>query len=668
MIRYALTAILLCGPAFAHSPAPPSVMTPPPDFVLSHVNSSLPGLLYALDAAAPVQTTALTAGKPGIQVDATTRDVAAVIEPVSKIQARNGFGKARLVAAGGPGGYPFFRSTPQGFNSGFDALVMPPATAEALFSPPNQSWAVLFVMRQTGNTSSALMKAQAANGTQVVAFTRGAADGALRVEQNDAAATGNEPSSPATALNQWQIVSLISDGATISVYRNHVRTFQTPAASIGGFNAAPASFAFLNNAQADVATILVSVGLPSISQHNAEVARLGARYGIAVGTVTQGSATSVAAKEVDRTTTFETTPNFPASDILPTIPGNVPGNGIKLTAGARQYFTLRMGSAQPGANITTGQQVRQTFYMNYLTGNQQSTFGSPVDTGQPNNNTFAAVARHYRVGDVNDVHLMQPDGLHLRAICSKNRTDCSPGKVWAGMIRLPAVIKPGMTLKVRYKLPAGAHSWFPVWLFRGEQRTPGAGGNPYTGYGTSNSLLRESVSGKNIEVDIDDGFAVAERGTPPGRQLVFGVPDIYGTQFTIRPSVRYRANGLGYRPVTSGGAPYLETPMNRSTGFHDLIFNWRDDGTNLLDVFIGNKLVQTEYMEYPTHNYTDAQGVVRNLGMHLIIGNQAKASFQSGSATALDNDGIPDGWTGVIQEISAWHGNIENPDSYRATP
>lgn len=78
--------------------------------------------------------------------------------------------------------------------------------------------------------------------------------------------------------------------------------------------------------------------------------------------------------------------------------------------------------------------------------------------------------------------------------------------------------------------------------------------------------------------------------------------------------------------------------------------------------------MQTDDMEYPMQHYTDARGVVPNLGLHLIIGNQAKASFQSGSATALDTDGILDGWTGVVQEIAAWYGTVVNLDSHRATP
>jgi hypothetical protein len=54
--------------------------------------------------------------------------------------------------------------------------------------------------------------------------------------------------------------------------------------------------------------------------------------------------------------------------------------------------------------------------------------------------------------------------------------------------------------------------------------------------------------------------------------------------------------------------------------------------------------------------------------MHLIIGNQAIPAFSKGAASAVDNDGIPDGWTIVVQEIAGWYGTIADPDRFRASP
>jgi hypothetical protein len=44
--------------------------------------------------------------------------------------------------------------------------------------------------------------------------------------------------------------------------------------------------------------------------------------------------------------------------------------------------------------------------------------------------------------------------------------------------------------------------------------------------------------------------------------------------------------------------------------------------------------------------------------MHLIIGNQAIPVFDPGSGSAINNDGITNGWTITVQEISAWHGIV----------
>ena len=196
----------------------------------------------------------------------------------------------------------------------------------------------------------------------------------------------------------------------------------------------------------------------------------------------------------DPTATYCTQPNFPTvgTTTLP-LPVNVdatPGDGLQLASPSSNLFSLVLGSAQTGANVTTGQEVRDTFFMNYISGNLSETLGSPMDTGQSGNSTFAAVARHYALGDVNDVHVMGTDGLHLRAICSQNHTDCSPGNVYAGMIRVPAQIRPGMTVKVRYKSPAGQFSWAPIWMFSGSEYSPGPGGNPYANYGTPTSLVQ----------------------------------------------------------------------------------------------------------------------------------------------------------------------------------
>ena len=367
---------------------------------------------------------------------------------------------------------------------------------------------------------------------------------------------------------------------------------------------------------------------------------------------------------------FLDTPNNPSSAPLPVVAGATPGDGLRMEPGSRNAFSLVMGSGQAGANMVTAQSIRDVFYLNYMTGNLKETFGSPIDTGQANNDTFAAVARHYRPGDPNDLHVMAADGMHLRAICSRARTDCSRGHVWGAMVRLPFEWRPGMTLKVRYRSPKGDHAWAPIWFFTGQQISPGPTGDPYQGFGGPNALYRAGPDNTSFEIDWNDNYSRASAGVATGHQIDFGTPDIYGTKWKVKPHGVYWANGNGWKYYDQSYGPEFErAPFDWSEGFHDLVGNWWGDGSNLIDLIVDGRVVSTLYMEYPQGTYVDpADGRRKTVAMHLMIGNQAIPGFSRGAAMARDNDGIPDGWTIVVQEISGWHGNVADPDNIRASP
>ena len=363
--------------------------------------------------------------------------------------------------------------------------------------------------------------------------------------------------------------------------------------------------------------------------------------------------------------TWLTTPSNPLASPLPMNAAASPGDGLAMQPGARNAFSLVMGTAVPGANMRDGQAIRDRFYLNYLTGDLHTAIGSPIDTGQANNSTFAAVARHYRVGDPDDLHVIAADGMHLRAICSERRSDCRPGHVWGAMVRLPFEWRPGMTVKVRYRSPKGDHSWAPVWMATGQQAVPPPGVDPYRGFGGVDALYRTSKV--NFEIDWNDNFSRVQDGVPTGHQLDFGTPDIYGTHWRTNPHAVYWADGAGWR-FHPRAPPFEAVPFDWCSGFHDLVGNWRGDGSNLIDVFVDGRLAATTYMEYAPDSYVDpADGQRKPVAMHLLIGNQAIPAFSPGAAAAIDNDGLPDGWTIVVQEISGWYGNVADPDRRRAT-
>ena len=364
---------------------------------------------------------------------------------------------------------------------------------------------------------------------------------------------------------------------------------------------------------------------------------------------------------------FLTTPNEPLAAPLPSVRNAVPGDGLVLVKTARNAFDLIMGSAQKGANMVTAQSIRDRFFLTYISGDLHKAIGSPMDTGQADNTVFAAVARHTAPGAPGDLHVMAPDGMHLRAECADAHKDCRPGHVWGAMVRLPFAWRPGMTLKVRYRAPKGAHAWAPIWMFSGQQASPGPGGDPYRGFGGPAALYRTGSA--NFEIDWNDDYPRTAAGVPPGFEIDFGTPDIYGAPWTVKPHAIYRASGDGWRYYNASYKPDFErAPFDLSEGFHDLVGNWRGDGSNLIDLFIDGKLVATQYMEYPQSAYADpADGQRKQVGMHLIIGNQAIPAFSKGAANAVDNDGIPDGWTIVIQEIAGWYGTVADPDRFRAS-
>ncbi len=386
--------------------------------------------------------------------------------------------------------------------------------------------------------------------------------------------------------------------------------------------------------------------------------------------LTIATAAAGPAVAADRTQTFLIGQNYPQTAPLPVIATALPGNNLALAAGATNAFSLRLGTAVPGANMTTGQSIRDNFYLNYISGDLYSAIGAPMDTGQsPGNSPFYAVARHYNVGDPNDIHVMRPGGMALKAICSANHTDCSQGHVYGAMVRVPFEIRPGMTIKVRYKSPSGPYSWCPIWLFSGSEVSPGPGGNPWNGFGTDYSLLQEPVPNHMFEIDANDNYPRWNDNIPvaTGQQLDFLTPDIYGVQWNTAPYQIYGATTGGFAYYPDAGPASQSVPQNWSTGFHNLVLSWDGDANTIYE-FVDGKLVLASYMEYaqaPT--YTDGLngGGTKVQAMHLIIGNQAIPAWLAGASSTTENDGIQDGWTITVQEISAWYGLVQNPLSHK---
>ena len=378
----------------------------------------------------------------------------------------------------------------------------------------------------------------------------------------------------------------------------------------------------------------------------------------------------------DPTQDFCQNPNYPLygsgttsgviTNPLPINAAATVGHGLALQPGSSNAFFLLMGSKVAGANMTTSASIRDMFYMNYMSGNLYTTVGCPIDTGQGcGTSPFNAVARHYAAGSPGDLHVMVDEGMQLRATCTgKGRTDCSQGNVYAAMVRVPFEIRPGMTVKVRYRSPYGQFSWAPVWLFSGSEVSPGPETEQTPYVYPYDYPIQYSQGGAAYEIDMNDNYGrwYNSPSVPIGYQIDFLTPNIYGVPWTTPPYTAYMASTNGFTAFPNAGPSFVEAPYNLSKGFHDLVMSW-DASSGFIYEYLDGRLVVKSFLDYSFAPwYVDpADGVRKQQAMHLIIGNQAIPRFAPGYEAAVNNDGIPGGWTIAVQEIAAWYGTVVPP-------
>lgn len=606
-----------------------SSATPPATTFVAQV-SALPNVVVTLDAAIPAGTAAVVAGTPAIQVDAD-KNIIALSSPDGGVYA-HGYGAAKLVTTGGPAGKPVFHDTSIEFNGGFEALNIPQATAANLVRA-NQSYTATFVVKPVVPSNGDLLRFRSGN-SGFSLHGVGGADCAMRIEDNRGSAIAQETSSAGTACGgAYQVFEALirNDNSTLSLLRNGAVAITTPTGPVNGFM--PAVAQFMNNCGCDLAFAEITVGIGTLAQRNAELSRLAAFYNIGgTTTITYGPSGGIppAAVAVPDPTIVNmmTSLNHPTGP-LPNAAGAVLGSGLP-TTGFTSVINAIFGTA-PGQ--VDGNGVRAGFEMNYNGATQ--AIGEPGDTGQsPGNSPFHARARHYPVGDPNDLLPVMADGLHMRAVCSQaGNTDCSNGNVWGAFLRdSGADFRPGKTAKFRYKSPKGQHSWNPLWFF------PPAGG----------------VGGNLIEIDANDNFPRFGEGTATGYQVDFGAVNIYGANVNVGIYRAYAANGGGFKYVEAGPSFY-EMPFDWSADFHDLVLSW-DLTTEVLSEFADGKLFAQVYQPFAINCNKDAGG--NCIGLNTLFGNQAIANFTPGASTAINNDGIPDGWTLTLQQYAMFNGAL----------
>lgn len=638
--------------------------------------SALPNVLYQLDAAMSASPAAPVAGTPHMQVEAGTNYVLSVSLPDGTIM-QHGYGAALFVADGWSSGRPVIRDTAAQFNSGYDALIVPNGVAGRVVQSGQSSdrW---FVIKQTAHSTTELFRTLIGSNGIKVFGAPGATDCALHIEVNLGSAAGTEPSGPLTACGQKQIIEVVSDQSTgtVSIIRNGTLTLTTTGGQVSGW--VPDNAELLNSCNCDLAWHEQTLGIGTLAQRQQELTRLTSVYSVSGVSALTFAPAAQAPVAVDLQSDFLTSVNIPkaggngiplplsASITLPT--------GLSFEPGATQVFGAIFGTGA-NANIKTTQDVYDTFFTTVMEGNLDQAIGSPMDTGQGGNNVFNTVLRTYPPSSPNNQHVVAPDGLHLRAACSANRTNCGPGAIYgAGVVLSQVPIRPGMTVKMRRKTPKGDHSWAPAWLFSINQGIPPTGTTSLfsdAAKAVMHNCGQASVngSGKCQEIDMDDSFSRFGNGTATGKQIIFGSPDIYGAAWERGkfPHFTYGANGGGYVSHLGAGPDYFEMPFDQSAVMSDLVFEWRPDNTT--NLFVNDKLVATGYHDFTKSVAYMEGGVLKYVGMQLMLMNQAVPGFSPGASSVTDNDGLGvDGWAPVYEQVAIWQGNIANPQNFLANP
>lgn len=582
--RLAALRTEITGGAAAPNPTPPPGPTPTPAFVPDP--TLLAGRVFSLDPSLPTQTTAL-GSSAAMQLDAAG-NIMGLYDPVAGVVIPAGYGRMSLVAPDSTfNRKPYFRGSSQSFNTAYDSFSLPVSLVQAVFGTPGAPWMAQFVIRQTGAGSNGILNFRT-GGPQVIVYGNpGATDGSLRIEQNNTTAFGSEPSGAANVLNQDHVLTILCDGATLSVYRGMTRTFQTPEGAMGGLPAGTAAL-LLNNPQADVAIVNFFNVAPSMSQLTAEIQRLGAKYAVATpGSVTQGPSAAIAAPGTGSGNTvvqaYVQTKHIPSG---PPLRQDIKPQGLNVPATSNIGW-WKFSSTDTSANVRTRATLDGQFWYRNMFGDPNSPNTSPTN-GIPSN--WKAVYADYPATladgvtpDPRDLMPIMPDGIYLKAR-KRLATSSDSAMFEMAQLRLLTEFRPGDILEMRARMPsqrrsAGSKwSWPTFWTFSGWQD-----------WVTQTRYYCQPGTG--LEFDIKDTYQ--NQGERQGTVINHGVVLYNGdTSVYHNPSTAYIANHPDFlaRNYASNALRVFPAPeVDPTEGFHTYTMQW--DASNERVVFLVDGIV-----------------------------------------------------------------------------
>ncbi len=362
----------------------------------------------------------------------------------------------------------------------------------------------------------------------------------------------------------------------------------------------------------------------------------------------------------DDTTDFCTTEYFPdpSRSLQPNAAAAL-GHNLP-NVGLTNLTDYVFGQSAAGSNVRSFQDVLNTFFTRPLSGetidpSQAAPNVAPADTA---GDSFQfGVYRTFPMGSRNQNLLVTANGLHFKSICSNNRTNCTQGNIWSGMIRPQFVFLPNQTLKFVFTSPPGCKEWFAMWEFSGEETS---------GFNTGPNQIYSSVNGLSYEFDTPDNFTTcyAYPATAAGHGIIDGFP--------------YEANGISYSTYWPSGngwiyhngqgeEPYLETPpqLAINAGRHEYVVSW--DNTvptqSIISSFLDGRLIHQHLFDWSL-NAGNPTPNGQPLGLVVMVSQQSFPSFAQAGEPLQQSD-LGDG---VLYELAQFSGFISQATALNYAP
>ncbi|MEJ1977650.1 MAG: hypothetical protein WDN49_17625 [Acetobacteraceae bacterium] len=331
--------------------------------------------------------------------------------------------------------------------------------------------------------------------------------------------------------------------------------------------------------------------------------------------------------------------------------------GLVLSGSGANTANFVFGSSTPGATVRNRAELDRYFDYNMIYGNQDAAIGEDGLDGLYKN--FRSRMRHYPAGDPDDVHVIGPHALSLRAHCDgAAHADCSDGHIFGGMIRPYNQYLPGSFIEVCYRMPTANWGWSVPWLAGGSQTRHAPGTSVYA-HGVNGPESTLHYQKFYAEIDMNDGFSRAASGVPVGHAVTPVTPHYNPDDAYVKqPRTTYLADSNGYTAHASAQPPFVETSADLSTSVHCNALNWRGDGSNLIDILLDGRVIFTQYIEYHPDIYTGTDGAKHPVAMHLMVSNQVGPKFARDIGRITDQGA---GWDMAVTSLRSWWPTLPSP-------